>query len=74
MSGENVARVRQSLHAFNRRDRAAWIALRDRDLEVVPSGDWPEAGPFRGREAAWDFCRAWWWPPSRWRSPPYPSC
>jgi ketosteroid isomerase-like protein len=47
--------MRQSLDAFDRRDRAAWLALRDPDSEVLPSGGWPEADAIRGREAAWDF-------------------
>ena len=46
---------RQILAAFNRGDRAAWLALCDEDFEVVPTDDWPEAGAIRGREAAWDF-------------------
>jgi len=25
------------------------------DYETIPTPDWPEAGPIRGREAAWDF-------------------
>ena len=52
---ENVKRVRELLDAANRRDRAAWFALCDADLEHVPSRDWPESVPVRGREAAWDF-------------------
>ena len=55
MSQENVVRVRQSLDAFDRRDRAAWLALCDQDFEVVPDRGWPEAGVISGREAVWDF-------------------
>ena|SRR5436190_220573 len=55
MSQENVQRMRQSLDAFDRRDRTTWLALRDPDCEVVPSDTWPEAGVIRGPEAAWDF-------------------
>jgi ketosteroid isomerase-like protein len=55
MSQENVERVRESLEAFARRDKAAWCELCDPNLEVVPIGDWPESEPIRGREAAWDF-------------------
>jgi ketosteroid isomerase-like protein len=43
------------LDAFNRRDRAAWLALCDPEYETVPSDDWPEIEPIRGAEAAWDF-------------------
>ena len=35
MSQENVETVRQSLEAFDRRDRAAWLALQDQDVEVT---------------------------------------
>ena len=55
MSQENVENLRQSMEAFDRRDRPAWLALRDEDYEVVPSGAWPEADVIHGREAAWDF-------------------
>jgi ketosteroid isomerase-like protein len=55
MSQENVEKLHQGLDAFNRRDRAAWQALCDPEYETVPSGDWPEMQPIRGREAAWDF-------------------
>jgi ketosteroid isomerase-like protein len=53
MSQENAEAVRQSLEAFDRRDRAAWLATRDdRDFEVVTDRYWPEADAVRGREAA----------------------
>ena len=55
MSQENVERVRESLEAFARRDKAAWYELCDPNLEVVPVGDWPEGEKIQGREAAWDF-------------------
>jgi ketosteroid isomerase-like protein len=55
MSEENIERMRQMLDAFDRRDRAAWLALRVRDCEVIPSVMWPEVDAIRGREAAWDF-------------------
>jgi ketosteroid isomerase-like protein len=55
MSQENVEIVRQNLDAFDRRDRAAWLALHVRDCEVIPSAMWPEVDVIRGREAAWDF-------------------
>jgi ketosteroid isomerase-like protein len=53
MSEENVEIMRQMLDAFDRRDRAAWLALRVRDCEVIPSAMWPEVDAIRGREAAW---------------------
>jgi|SRR3954447_9986487 ketosteroid isomerase-like protein len=55
MSQENVDRMRQSLDAFDRRDRSAWLALRDEDCEVVASAVWPDADVVRGRDAAWEF-------------------
>jgi ketosteroid isomerase-like protein len=55
MSQENVEVFRQMLNAFDRRDRAAWLALRDPDCEVIPSAMWPEVDAIRGREP-WDFC------------------
>src|SRR5207302_1407823 len=42
-------------NAFNRRDRAAWLALCDPEYETVPSDDWAEMEPIRGPEDAWDF-------------------
>jgi ketosteroid isomerase-like protein len=56
MSQENVETLRQSNEAFDRRDRAAWLATRDdQDYEVVTSRYWPEADAVRGGEAAWEF-------------------
>jgi ketosteroid isomerase-like protein len=55
MSQENLISVRQSLDAFDRRDRAAFLAMHDPACEVVPDDRWPEPGVITGREAAWDF-------------------
>ena len=55
MSQENVETYRQALDAFNRRDRAAWLALCSPELENVPPREWPESEPIRGAEAVWDF-------------------
>jgi ketosteroid isomerase-like protein len=55
MSEENVEIVREAMDAFNRRDRAAFLAFCDPDYENVPPRDWPESAPTRGREAVWDF-------------------
>jgi ketosteroid isomerase-like protein len=55
MSQEDVETMRRSFDAFDRRDRAGWLALRDQDCEVVTIGAWPEADVVRGREAAWNF-------------------
>jgi ketosteroid isomerase-like protein len=50
-----VERFRELQDAFNRRDRAGFLALCDADFENVPSREWPESAPTRGREAVWDF-------------------
>ena len=55
MSEENIQRIRQVLGAFARGDRETWRGLADRDVEVVPMGDWPETHIIRGREAVWNF-------------------
>jgi ketosteroid isomerase-like protein len=54
MSQENVEIVRQAMEAIQRRDRTTYLALHDKDYEVVPTRDFPQAG-VRGPEAAWDF-------------------
>jgi ketosteroid isomerase-like protein len=54
MSEENVELVRRAFQALDRRDRSAWLALSDEDLEVVFTRDWPEPG-VRGPEAAFDW-------------------
>jgi ketosteroid isomerase-like protein len=55
MSQENVETYREALDAFNKSDRAAFLALCDPALENVPPRDWPESGPIQGSEAVWDF-------------------
>jgi ketosteroid isomerase-like protein len=55
MSGENVETLKRGIDAFNRGDKAAWIALAHPDAETVPTPDWPEQGPYLGPEAAWEF-------------------
>jgi ketosteroid isomerase-like protein len=55
MSQQNVEAVRKSMEAFDRRDRAAWLELRDQGCEVITSRYWPEAEVVRGRDAAWEF-------------------
>lgn len=55
MSQKNVEVMRQSLDAFNRGDKTAWLAMFDPDAEMVPARDWPESAPIRGAEAIWDF-------------------
>src|SRR3989440_11636110 len=55
MSQENVEVVREGLDAVNRRDKAAWLALCDPDLENIPPRDWPESDPIRGNGPVFDF-------------------
>jgi ketosteroid isomerase-like protein len=55
VSQENVDSVRRGVDALNRRDRAAFLALCEPELENIPPRDWPESQPIRGREAVWDF-------------------
>jgi len=58
MSPENVEVLRQSLDAFNRRDKAPWLALCDPEVEWLPPAHWPETATIRGPEATWDFMLA----------------
>jgi ketosteroid isomerase-like protein len=55
MSQENVESLRRSTDAFNRRDKAAWLATFDPAAEVFPARDWPEHAVIRGAEAIWAF-------------------
>ena len=55
MSQENVEAVWRGLDAFNRRDKAAWIAVCDPEVENFPPHEWPESAPARGAEAIWEF-------------------
>jgi ketosteroid isomerase-like protein len=55
MSQEQVNELRRALDAFNRRDKAAFLALCQPDIENVPPRDWPESEITEGREAVWDF-------------------
>jgi ketosteroid isomerase-like protein len=55
MSQENVQTFHDALDAFNRRDRAAWLAFYDPEFENLPPRNWPESAAIRGPEAVWDF-------------------
>ena len=67
MSQDNVERMRRGLDAFNRRDKAAFLAASDPDLEDIPPRDWPESEPTRGREAVWELYagNTYMWPGAR---------
>jgi ketosteroid isomerase-like protein len=54
-SRENRETLRRALDAFNRRDKAAWLAACNPDAENIPPSEWPENAPIRGAEAIWDF-------------------
>jgi ketosteroid isomerase-like protein len=55
MSQANVETLGQALDAFNRRDKAAWLAVIDPEAENFPPREWPENAPIRGPESIWDF-------------------
>jgi ketosteroid isomerase-like protein len=55
MLEENVETLRRGQHAFNRRDKAAFAAVCDPEVENIPPREWPENTPIRGVEAIWDF-------------------
>jgi ketosteroid isomerase-like protein len=52
---QNVEIFQRALDAFNRRDKALWLAVCDPEMENVPPRDWPESDPTRGPDAIWDF-------------------
>jgi ketosteroid isomerase-like protein len=58
MSQENVETMRRALDAFNRADKAAWLAEHDPDVVMIPARQWPENAPIRGADAIWDFYMA----------------
>ena len=55
MSQENVETMRRGVDAFDRRDKAAWLATFAPDAVMVRAREWPENAPIRGAEAIWDF-------------------
>ncbi|HET8976196.1 MAG TPA: nuclear transport factor 2 family protein [Solirubrobacterales bacterium] len=55
MSEQNVEIVRRMIDAYNRRDRTAWFAFMDPEIETWPVETWPESGPFKGVDVSWDF-------------------
>ena len=58
MSQENVDSMGRALDAYNRADKAAWLAEFDPDAVMIPARQWPENAPIRGAEAIWDFYMA----------------
>jgi ketosteroid isomerase-like protein len=51
MSQENVGIVRASLDAWNRGDMEAFAEAYDPDVVMRTAEQWPEPGPYLGREA-----------------------
>jgi ketosteroid isomerase-like protein len=51
MSQENVKVVRALVEVWNARDMDAYRELHDPDVVMVVAFDWPERGPFVGRDA-----------------------
>src|SRR5437867_1711720 len=55
MSQENVAVVRAASQTWNAGDRDAFRKLHDPDVILRPENNWPEPGPYIGREAVMGF-------------------
>jgi ketosteroid isomerase-like protein len=55
MSEENVEVLRAAAQAWNEGDMDAFRELHDPDVIVRPANNWPEPGPYTGREAAMSF-------------------
>jgi ketosteroid isomerase-like protein len=55
MSQENVEIVRAGYQAWNAGDMDAFRELHDPDVILRPENNWPEPGPYIGREAVMRF-------------------
>ncbi len=55
MSEENVEVVRATSQAWNAGDMDAFREMHDPDVILRPENDWPEPGPYIGREAVMRF-------------------
>jgi uncharacterized protein len=55
MSEENVEVVRTASQAWNAGDMDAYAELHDPDVMLRPEKNWPEPGPYMGREAVMGF-------------------
>jgi ketosteroid isomerase-like protein len=55
MSEENIESIRQSVEAFDRGDKSAWLTMFDPEAEMFPAREWPEQAPIKGAAAIWDF-------------------
>ncbi|MDX6617172.1 MAG: SnoaL-like polyketide cyclase [Solirubrobacterales bacterium] len=57
MSEENIEVLRAASQAWNAGDMDAFRELHDPDVILRPAKDWPEPGPYTGREAVMGFYR-----------------
>jgi ketosteroid isomerase-like protein len=55
MSEENVEVVRAASEAWNAGDMDAFREMHDSDVILRPEKDWPEPGPYMGREEVMGF-------------------
>jgi ketosteroid isomerase-like protein len=55
MSEENVEVVRAAAQVWNAGDMDAFGELHDIDVILRPASNWPEPGPYTGREAVMGF-------------------
>lgn len=55
MSEENVEVLRAATQAWNAADMDAFRELHDPDVILRPDKEWPEPGPYMGREAVMRF-------------------
>jgi ketosteroid isomerase-like protein len=60
VSDENERLARDSLEALFRRDVDAWIEGFDRNVVYVPTREWFDAAPRRGRDELQEFMRVIW--------------
>jgi ketosteroid isomerase-like protein len=59
MSVDDVELARRSIELFIAGDRDAGWALWSEDCVGIPPRDWPEPGPFRGRQQVRDVFNSW---------------
>jgi ketosteroid isomerase-like protein len=55
VASENEELYRRGVAAFNRRDKEAWMAACDPEIESVPPRDWPEQATAKGHDGVWDI-------------------
>jgi ketosteroid isomerase-like protein len=55
VSDANLDVFRRMVEAFDRRDRAGWLACRHPRTDILPSRTFPEVDVVSGPEACWDW-------------------